>query len=132
MESGDERQVEKELQQSLIAPCCFRQTLDAHISPMAEELRQEIHQRLSAGQSADAIRQDLTARFGPEVLARPPSGSFGGGLMAFGALLAVAPVAFIIRRRQQRRAPTEAPLDRREPEDTRLADRLEEELDALP
>lgn len=68
-----------ELERHLIAPCCFRETLDVHESPIATSLRQEIRRRLGAGESAEAIEASLIARHGAKMRATLP-GSLGSAL----------------------------------------------------
>ena len=61
----------RELEGRLIAPCCWTQTLDIHDSPIAEQLRAELSQRLSAGEPAANIEDDFAARYGEAIRAVP-------------------------------------------------------------
>ena len=61
----------RELEGKLIAPCCWTQTLDIHDSPIAEQLRAEISQRLKRGEPAANIEDDLAARYGEKIRAVP-------------------------------------------------------------
>jgi cytochrome c-type biogenesis protein CcmH len=60
-----------ELYGRLIAPCCWNQTLDIHDSEIATQLRVEIAERLSRGELALAIEDDLAGRFGERIRAVP-------------------------------------------------------------
>jgi cytochrome c-type biogenesis protein CcmH len=60
-----------EIEQRLIAPCCWTQTLDVHDSELSTALRIEIHEQLAAGVSAEAIEEQLAARFGERIRAVP-------------------------------------------------------------
>jgi len=62
------------LEGRLLAPCCWTQTLDIHESPLATELRTEIHGRLDQGESAATIEEDLVARYGERIRAIPKGG----------------------------------------------------------
>ncbi|MGN6108576.1 MAG: cytochrome c-type biogenesis protein [Kofleriaceae bacterium] len=62
---------ERVLERRLIAPCCWRQTLEDHESPVATSLRAEIRARLAAGEPAAAIELDLVGRYGERVRALP-------------------------------------------------------------
>lgn len=61
----------RELEGRLIAPCCWTQTLEIHDSPIAEQLRAEIKRRLAAGEPAQAIEDDLAARYSDRIRAVP-------------------------------------------------------------
>lgn len=91
----------------LLAPCCWRQTLDAHDSDLAAELRREVYARLRAGELPQAVEDDFARRYGDQVLALPgdtdPSGVLPvvvGAAMA-GALLGL--VAWVRLRRSDER-----------------------------
>lgn len=88
----------KDLERHLIAPCCWRETLDVHTSPLTTLLRAEIRARLAGGESADQIESDLVGRYGPRLRANLPQSlgiwlavlaGFAGGLLllAFGRRL---------------------------------------------
>ncbi len=59
------------LEGRLVAPCCWKQTLEVHESALASALRAEIGERLARGEAAAAIERDLVARFGARVRAVP-------------------------------------------------------------
>jgi cytochrome c-type biogenesis protein CcmH len=61
----------RDLAGRLIAPCCWTQTLDVHESPLADQLRSEIAQRLRAGEPAAKIEDDLAVRYGDKIRAVP-------------------------------------------------------------
>lgn len=79
---------ERALAARLLAPCCWDQTLDVHESEVARDLRREIHARLRRGEAADAIEQDLVARYGERLRAAPSSGTLGK--VALGLMLGIA------------------------------------------
>lgn len=96
----------------LLAPCCFKQTLDVHDSDLAKQLRAEVRARLLAGESAATVEQRLVARYGDGIRAVPladptPKAAFYG----LGAVI-VAGVAltFAVRRRARPGASALAPL----------------------
>jgi cytochrome c-type biogenesis protein CcmH len=64
-----------ELEQRLVAPCCWQQTLDVHESELSSALRIEIRQRLDGGEAPAAIEDDFAVRFGERIRAVPGSGS---------------------------------------------------------
>jgi cytochrome c-type biogenesis protein CcmH len=62
------------LEGRLRAPCCWTQTLDVHESELAASLRDEVRSRLSSGEAAVAIEDDLVARYGDRIRAVPKGG----------------------------------------------------------
>jgi len=120
------------LEARLLAPCCYKQTLDFHASPLAEELRAEIHRRFSAGEAEATIEAALVTRYG-EKLRAVPNAAFterlGLGLAVLsGAVVLLIVLVHLSRLRRGRPAASAiAPLSA-DPSD-RL--RLEEELRAL-
>jgi cytochrome c-type biogenesis protein CcmH len=63
----------KRLEQRLLAPCCFQQTLDIHSSDLTTALRREIATRLAAGESSAAVEGALVERYGARIRAVPVS-----------------------------------------------------------
>ncbi len=126
---------EARLEGRLLAPCCWRQTLDAHDSPLARGLRREIRARLRAGELPEAIEGELAGRFGERVRAVPKGRDPRDGVALFAgaaALLALAGVARTLGR--WRRAGRLAGVARaafRPPDDGAYDARLDEELRAL-
>lgn len=119
---------EAALQGRLIAPCCWNQTLDIHESEVATELRAEIHARLSRGEKATVIEDDLARRFGERIRAVPPGRDVRGDLsigLGIAALL-VGGLLVTMVRGWIRRAPKEEPPPPAAPteEDARLDDEL--------
>jgi cytochrome c-type biogenesis protein CcmH len=125
-----------ELEGKIIAPCCWTQTIDIHGSPVSTELRQEIRQRLSAGESSEDIERSLVQRYGPKILAVPAGsrlGSAGGMLVVVMAAAGVGAVV-LLRRWQRRSKPLdEKPEKRPEPRpgDAALDARIDAELASL-
>lgn len=80
----------------LRAPCCWKQTLDVHASPLADELREEIKRRVGAGESVAAIEADLVVRYTDRIRAVPnagfltPLGMFGMMAGVFGLIATIA------------------------------------------
>lgn len=114
-----------ELERRILAPCCYRQSLEDHESPIARMLRQEIERRIAAGEPAEDIENDLVQRYGMNVRAAPPArwavvltviATIAAGMML---------VLRLVRRKDPRFARTSSPiLD----EDCKYADQLDDEL----
>jgi cytochrome c-type biogenesis protein CcmH/NrfF len=80
----------REIERRLIAPCCWRETLDVHASPLATQLRAEIRSRIAKGEVGERIENELVTRYGSRMIAHIPE-SQGAWLVALvgcaGALL---------------------------------------------
>ncbi|MBB6521794.1 cytochrome c-type biogenesis protein [Pseudoteredinibacter isoporae] len=94
----------------LRCPKCQNQNLSGSDSPIASDLRRELHRLLQEGQSDEEIKDYMVARYGDYVLYRPRLGAktllLWGGPIAL--LLLGLIVAFFIFRRQ---APVEQTVE---------------------
>jgi cytochrome c-type biogenesis protein CcmH len=70
-EEGAQLDAEHALEERVLAPCCWRQSLRDHESELASSLRAEISARLRAEESASAIEDDLVRRYGERIRALP-------------------------------------------------------------
>lgn len=68
----------KDLEQSLIAPCCWSGTVYDHGHP---EMEKEIRQMVESGQTRQEIIDHFLARYGERILASPVASGFN--LMAW-------------------------------------------------
>jgi cytochrome c-type biogenesis protein CcmH len=125
------------LESRLMAPCCDSpQTLDVHQSPLAIALRAEIHERLCAGESVEAIEDDLVRRHGERILAAPRGGMASVAVPVIGGVVLVASAALLIsvlgrwRRRARELGPDELPGGTPSARDA-ADDRLDDELRRL-
>ena len=75
------------LEDSLLSPCCFGGTVATHGSAIAEQMRHEISDMVSAGKSDQEIRDFYVKEFGPQVLAEPPGSK---RLLLYGIPVAIA------------------------------------------
>lgn len=124
----------RELERRLLAPCCWRETLDVHESQPAAELRREIRRRLAAGEGVASIEADLIARHGSKMRATLP-GSLGSYLFAVILLCGLGGAAlFFLRKERRSAADGPAPRDVRheltDEERRRFEDRLDEDLES--
>ena len=62
---------ERTLQSELVAPCCYRETVDRHESDAAVRMRAEIHTMVIGGRSEREILEYYNARYGSRILAEP-------------------------------------------------------------
>lgn len=101
-------QAARELERGLLAPCCWRETLDVHTSPQVTELRAEIRRRLAQGESGGQIEADLVARYGARMRAHLP-GSLGSWLVVLVGV--VGGLLLYSLRRRRASPPPPAPSD---------------------
>ena len=99
---------EASLEERLLAPCCWIQTLDMHESELATLLRAEIHERLLRGEPSVAVEDDLAARFGERIRAVPRGHdprSTVPLLVGIGMILSATGLFLLVRRWLRRPAP---------------------------
>ncbi|MGE0398252.1 MAG: cytochrome c-type biogenesis protein CcmH [Kofleriaceae bacterium] len=117
-----------ELEDRLYSPCCWRQSLRDHESPIANQLRAEIRERIAAGEAPDAIEADFVRRYGEDIRALPEGTDprwMIGVAAGFAAVAGLALLAVMLRRRSTRASGASATPPPEDPNDT---DRLDDEL----
>lgn len=92
----DLEQQARELEAMLIAPCCFSQRVSVHLSPAADEVRQDIRMRLAAGETRDQILDAYVARYGNRILAEPPAEGMTRVLYVLPPLVLVLTAALVV------------------------------------
>jgi cytochrome c-type biogenesis protein CcmH/NrfF len=120
-----------DLEDRLLSPCCWRQTLADHESPAATALRAEIRERLARREPAASIEGDLVRRYGNKIRALSDGGDprWLIGVIAVGAsVLALVAIGAFVRRR---RVPHVAAPSSEGLFDDEYAERLDDELLAL-
>lgn len=80
---SQQEQVQK-LEHTLMAPCCYSQTIDEHMSQEAADMRAEVEQMVENGKSDREILTFYRKKYGETILASPDGLS--------GTLLAVVPI----------------------------------------
>jgi cytochrome c-type biogenesis protein CcmH/NrfF len=119
----------REIEDNLIAPCCWSQPVSQHYSEVAEQIRQEVSAMVEAGKSRDEIYDYYVAKYGERILATPRARGFNAlvYIMPLGALALGAWFVVILIRRL--RAPALAGLPDSPPApDDRYHARIEKEM----
>jgi len=77
------------LEDSLIAPCCWQETLKTHRSDVALRMKLEISRRISQGESDRQILEFFKQQYGARVLVEPEGSAWWTAMLApllFGVL----------------------------------------------
>ncbi len=69
-------QIAAEVEEQLIAPCCWRAPLSQHYSGTAERMKEELRKMLAEGQTHEAILDHYKAMYGERILSSPPNAGF--------------------------------------------------------
>jgi cytochrome c-type biogenesis protein CcmH len=93
----------------LLAPCCWKQTLDVHDSDLARALRAEVRARLIAGEAPSSVEQGLVVRYGEGIRAVPLADPTPKAALIGLAAVVVAGVALTLVVRRRARATPPAP-----------------------
>ena len=64
----------RSLQEKLIAPCCWTESIVSHRSEIATEMRAEINRMVAEGKSDREILDYYKAKYGPRILMEPEGG----------------------------------------------------------
>jgi cytochrome c-type biogenesis protein CcmH len=118
----------------LIAPCCFSQTVANHNSEIAERIKAEVRQMLAAGSTDREILDFYVAKYGERILATPRASGFNllayvmPGVALVAGLMGVVIVLRRWRRPLRGRTPRVTPGAMSSDEARRVQARFEEEL----
>ena len=61
----------RDIENNLIAPCCWNQPISVHYSEVSEQMRQEVRTMVAQGKSRDEILDFYVAKYGERILATP-------------------------------------------------------------
>ncbi|WP_199698873.1 cytochrome c-type biogenesis protein [Oleomonas cavernae] len=115
-----------EISRELRCLVCQNQSIEDSDAPLAADLRRIVRERVVAGDSDEAIKAYLVARYGEWVLLRPPFQPATWVLWLGPFVLLASAVAVIAWRRRRGTLPVEAPAPLSADEAARLADLLDE------
>jgi cytochrome c-type biogenesis protein CcmH len=122
--------MEREIEDSLIAPCCWSQPVSQHYSEVADQIRKEVHEMVAAGKSRDEIIDHYVALYGERILASPRAKGFNvlAYVLPFAALILGAWFLIALFRKLQKTAPAPGPAP---VPDARYSAAVEKELKEL-
>jgi cytochrome c-type biogenesis protein CcmH len=121
---------EREIEDLLIAPCCWTQPVSQHYSEAAETIRKEVHEMVAAGKSRDEILDYYVSRYGERILATPRPRGFNAlvYILPWVALIVGAWLLIILLKKLRAPAPSPAPSPL---PDSRYASAVEKEMKEL-
>ncbi len=97
---ADKKQSDKvrEIEDSIIAPCCWSQPVSQHYSEVAEQIRNEVQTMVAAGKSRDEILDFYVAKYGERILATPRARGFNSlvYILPWAALIAGASLLLLL------------------------------------
>ena len=100
----------REISSGLRCLVCQNQSIDDSDAPLAKDLRILVRERLTAGDSDEAVIDFVVARYGDFVLLRPPMNARTIALWAAPFLIVLSGAVFLWRRRNRSATPIAAGL----------------------
>ncbi len=95
---------------------CQNQSIDDSEAPLARDLRLLLRERLQAGDSDEAAKAYLVARYGDFVLLKPPFNTTTLFLWLGPFLVLAAGILYLVLNRRRQASPGEAPISAEEAE----------------
>ena len=121
---------EREIDDQLIAPCCWTQPVSQHYSEVAEKIRKEVHEMVVAGKSRDEILDYYVSQYGERILASPRAKGFNALVYILPWFALILGAWLLIRLLGRLRSPAASPEPSSAP-DSRYASIVEEEIKEL-
>jgi cytochrome c-type biogenesis protein CcmH len=111
---ADAKQIDKkarEIEDNLIAPCCWSQPVSQHYSEAAEQIRKEVRAMVAAGKSRDEILDHYVAQYGERILATPRAKGFNmlAYILPWGALILGVWLVIVLLKKLRSPAPSSVP-----------------------
>jgi cytochrome c-type biogenesis protein CcmH len=123
----------REIEDNLIAPCCWTQPVSQHYSEVSEQIRQEVRAMVEAGKSRDEIFDYYVAKYGERILAAPRAKGFNAlaYILPWAALALGAGLLIVLLRKVRSPAPARIPDPLPPASDSRYNAIIEKELREL-
>lgn len=120
----------RDIEDHLIAPCCWTQPISQHESGVAEQMREEVRSMVAAGMGREEILDHFVAQYGERILATPRAEGFNRlvYILPWVALVFGAWILFVLLKRFRAPAPASSPTT---PPDGRYDSLVEKELKDL-
>jgi len=110
-ETGKPADKAREIEDQLIAPCCWSQPVSQHDSEVSQQIRDEVSTMLAAGKSRDEILDFFVARYGERILVTPRAKGFNTlvYILPWAALPIGVWILVLLIRKLRSSAPSPAP-----------------------
>jgi cytochrome c-type biogenesis protein CcmH len=120
----------RELENMLIAPCCWSQPISQHYSEVSEKMRKEVREMVAAGKSRDEILDSYVSEYGERILATPRPRGFNAlaYVLPWAALILGGWLLFVLLRKLRAPAPAAIAAP---PPDARYTSIVEKEIKDL-
>ena len=120
----------REIEDNLIAPCCWSQPVSQHYSEIAEQIRKEVRAMVAAGKSRDEIYEYYVSQYGERILAAPRPKGFNvlAYILPWAALILGAWLLAVLLKKLRSPAPSPGPPSL---PDARYASIVEKEIKDL-
>jgi cytochrome c-type biogenesis protein CcmH len=129
-ENGPDAALVRDIEDQLIAPCCWTQPISEHDSAIAEQMRGEVQQMVAAGMSRDAILDRYVSQYGERILVTPRAEGFNRLVYILPWLALFLGAAVLLVLLKKLRAPVSSAPSEPLP-DSRFASVIEKELKDL-
>jgi cytochrome c-type biogenesis protein CcmH len=126
-ESRQDAEKAREIEDNLIAPCCWSQPVSQHYSEVAEQIRNEVSAMVASGKSRQEILDYFASKYGERILATPRPRGFNAivYVLPWAALVVGAGLLFVMLKKL--RSSTPAPVPESVPQNT-YASKVDKEL----
>ena len=139
-DGGDNLQsLQKEIEHSLVAPCCWNMTVDQHESPASHKVRGTITELLEQGKTKEEILTYFAVQpeYGERILAAPSQKTFLGKMaywlipiaFIFGGLIAVKTIRSLSKAKPAK--PAQHKKTESQPSGDKWEQKVEDELSDL-
>ncbi len=100
----------REIEDSLVAPCCWTQPVSQHDSEVAAQIRDEVRTMLAEGRSREQILDFYIAKYGERILVTPRAKGFNSlaYILPWAALPIGVSILILLLRRWRAAAPAPA------------------------
>jgi len=129
---SDQGRTAREIEDMLVAPCCWSQPVSQHDSEISQQIRTEVQGLLASGKSRDEIIDIYVKRYGERILVVPRAKGFNvlAYILPWIALPLGAGILILLLKRLRSPAPASAPVPQPLP-DSRYDAVIEKEMREL-